>query len=251
MKAIIVAAGPGSRLAPFTNDRPKCLLDIGGKTILQEALEALRDNGIERIAVVRGYRGDRINYPDIKYYENPDYDKTNLLKSLFCAEAEMDDDILVSYSDIIYSSDTVKKLIASREDISLTVDVGWAQTYDGRNQHPTSEAELVKVEDGNVVKIGKGIIDPEEAHGEFIGLAKFTKSAAEDLKATYHRVLKTSPDMPFQRAASLEQAYIADILQELVDTGSVVKTVDINGGWIEIDTPQDLARARGKFSSNS
>jgi len=245
MKAIIVAAGPGSRLMPITNERPKCLLDVGGQTILERALQALRENGIQNIVVVRGYQGHLINYANVTYCHNPYFGKNNILRSLFYAEDEMDDAFIFSYSDILYSSEIVARLIDSEADIALIVDVNWIERYEGRDQHPISEAELVEVENGRVVRIGKGVVSPEEAHGEFIGLAKFANSGAEAMKATYHRVAKEGPSAPFQCAASLEKAYLTDMIQELVDTGSLVQSVDIEGGWMEIDTPQDLERARG------
>lgn len=248
MKAIIVAAGPSNRLLPITNEKPKCLLEIGGQTVLERALKALRENGIENIVVVRGYHSDLINYPNITYYQNPNFRNNNILRSLFYAEDEMNDDFIFSYSDILYSKEIVEKLIHSQVDIALIVDVNWAQHYEGRDQHPSSEAELVKVENGRVVKIGKEVVSTEEAHGEFIGLAKFTKSGAEAMRATYHQAEK-SPTVPFQHAASLEMAYITDMIQELVNNGSLVKSVDIEGDWMEIDTPQDLERTRKLFSS--
>jgi choline kinase len=247
MKAIIVAAGPGSRLAPFTDDRPKCLLDVGGRTILERAVGALRDNGIERIAVVRGYRKELIAYPSLTYYDNDDFARTNLLRSLFCAESEMDGDFIVSYSDIVYGGETVSRLLEPSGDIVLVVDVDWRTRYAGRDQHPVSEAELVRVEDGRVVQIGKDVVTPEQAHGEFIGLARFSRAAGAVMKAAYHEAARERSEAPFQRAASLETAYLNDMLQELVDAGQVVKTVDIKDGWIEIDTPQDLAEARRRF----
>ena len=249
MKAIIVAAGPGSRLNPFTNDRPKCLLDVGGQTILERALQALRENGIENIVVVRGYQGHLINYANVTYCHNPDFRKNNILRSLFYAEGEMDDGFIFSYSDILYSSEIVARLIDSESDFALAVDVNWIQSYEGRDLHPISEAELVKVENGRVVRIGKGVVSPEEAHGEFIGLAKFTRSGAEAMKAVYHRVAKESPSAPFHQADSLEKAYLTDMIQELVDAGSLVQSIDIEGGWMEIDTPQDLERARRLFGT--
>ena len=251
MKAIIVAAGPGSRLNPLTNERPKCLLEVGGKTILERALEALRANGIERIAVVRGYCSQLIDYPNISYYENPNYRENNILRSLFYAEREMDDDFIFSYSDIIFSSDIVTKLMNKTADIALTVDVNWKQRYQGRDLHPISEAELVKLENGQVVKIGKEVVRPDEAHGEFIGLAKFTKSGAESMRTAYHRIAEERPTAPFQHAASLEKAYMTDMIQELVDNGSLVQSSDIEGGWMEIDTPQDLEEVRRRFASSS
>ncbi|MCK4698635.1 MAG: phosphocholine cytidylyltransferase family protein, partial [Dehalococcoidia bacterium] len=242
MKAIIVAAGPGSRLNPLTNEIPKCLLEVGGKTILERALEALRENGIEKIVVVRGYCSHLIDYPNITYYENPNYRENNILRSLFYAEGEMNDDLIFSYSDIVYSSEIVAKLMECESEIALIVDVNWLQHYNGRDRHPISEAELVKVANGKVVKIGKGVVSPAEAHGEFIGLAKFSKSGAEVMKAAYHRVAEERPAAPFQHAASLEKAYLTDMLQELVDNGSLVQSVNIRGNWMEIDTPQDLER---------
>lgn len=247
MKAIIVAAGPGSRLNPLTNEMPKCLLEVGGKTIIERALEALRENGIEEIAVVRGYCSHLIDYPNVTYYENPNYRENNILRSLFYAEGEMNDDLIFSYSDIVYSSEIVAKLMECESEIALIVDVNWLQHYNGRDRHPISEAELVKVANGKVVKIGKGVVSPDEAHGEFIGLAKFSKSGAELMKAAYHRVAEEHPVAPFQNAASLEKAYMTDMIQELVDNGSLVQSIDIEGGWMEIDTQQDLERARRLF----
>jgi phosphoenolpyruvate phosphomutase len=247
MKAIIVAAGPGSRLNPLTNEKPKCLIEVGGKTILERALEALRANGVERIAVVRGYCSQLIDYPNITYYENPNYRENNILRSLFYAEREIDDDFIFSYSDIIFDSEIVAKLIECEAEIAITVDVNWLQRYDGRDLHPISEAELVKIENGQVVKIGKEVVRPDEAHGEFIGLAKFTRSGAKAMRTAYHRIAEERPAAPFQHAASLDKAYVTDMIQELVDNGSLVQSIDIKGGWMEIDTPQDLERAQRQF----
>lgn len=251
MKAVVVAAGSGSRLKPLTDEKPKCLLEIGGKTILERVFEALRENGIERIAVVRGYHSHLINYPDITYCDNPNFERNNVLRSLFYAEDEMNGDFILSYSDIIYSGESVARLMDSEADIALTVDVNWSERYEGRHAHPISEAELVKVENGRIVRIGKGVVAPEKAYGEFIGLAKFTKSGAEAMKEAYHRVAEECPDAPFHSSASLETAYLNDMIQELVDTGLVVRAVDIEGGWMEIDTPQDLAEAQKRFSGGT
>jgi phosphoenolpyruvate phosphomutase len=250
MKAIIVAAGPGSRLMPFTDGKPKCLLEIGGQTILERALAALRENRINDIVVVTGYYGHLINYPNVTYYHNPAYRNNNILKSLFYAEREMNDDFIFSYSDILYSKAIVEKLINSEGDIALIVDVNWLQRYRGRDLHPVSEAELVKVEKNRVTRIGKEAVEANEAHGEFIGLAKFTKEAAQAMRATYHKVAREQPTASFHRATCLEKAYMTDMIQELADNGSFVKSVDIKDGWMEIDTPQDLAEAQRRFASN-
>jgi len=248
MKAIIVAAGLGSRLLPITDHKPKCLLDIGDMSIMQRALQILRDCGISDITVVRGYMGRLINYPNIKYYENTDYLNNNILKSLFYAEAEINSEFIFSYSDILYDRNVVQKLIGSPGDVSVVVDTDWLSHYEGRDQHPVAEAELVTVEDSKVTRIGKDTVLPAEAYGEFIGLAKFSQRGAGILKETYDDVLEKTAGGRFQRAASIDKAYLTDMLQELIDRGYLVRNVDIEGGWQEIDTPQDLDRARRRYS---
>lgn len=248
MKAIIVAAGPGIRLLPFTENKPKCMLEVGGKTILQRNLEVLKENGITDIVIVKGHKSDAINYPNIKYYYNPNYLENNILTSLFYAEKEMRDGFIFSYSDILYSASVLRKLLQSKEDMSLVIDMDWAQRYKGRTLHPIDEAELVVVEDGKVVKISK-FMNPAIAYGEFIGLAKFTRKGVETLIRNYKRIRANkwcgfNAHHRFQDAVSIDKAYLTDMLQELINRGYPIHSVDINGGWLEIDTSQDLQIAR-------
>lgn len=248
MKAIIVAAGPGIRLLPFTENKPKCMLEVGGKTILQRNLEVLKENGITDIVIVKGHKSDAINYPNMKYYYNPNYLENNILTSLFYAEKEMRDGFIFSYSDILYSASVLRKLLQSKEDMSLVIDMDWAQRYKGRTLHPIDEAELVVVEDGKVVKISK-FMNPAIAYGEFIGLAKFTRKGVETLIRNYKRIRANKwcgfkAHHRFQDAVSIDKAYLTDMLQELINRGYPIHSVDINGGWLEIDTSQDLQIAR-------
>ena len=99
----------GNRLMPITDGTPKCMLDIDGKTILQRQLEVFGQCGITGI-VVRGYKKEMITYPNIRFYENPDYENNNILRSLFYAESEMDGEFVFSYSDIVFSpsSETIQ-----------------------------------------------------------------------------------------------------------------------------------------------
>ena len=248
MKAIIVAAGPGTRLLPFTENKPKCMLEVGGKTILQRTLEALRENDVNDIIIVKGYKSDVINYPNIKYYYNPNYLENNILTSLFYAEKEMQDGFIFSYSDILYHASVLRKLLQSKEDINLIVDTDWAQRYKGRTLHPTDEAELVVVKNSRIAKISK-FMNTNIAHGEFIGLAKFTRKGAEILIRNYKRIRTSkwcgfTEFHRFQDAVSIDKAYLTDMLQELIDRGYPIYNVDITGGWLEIDTSQDLQIAR-------
>ena len=245
MKAIIIAAGLGMRLSPLTDSKPKCLLPIGGKTILQRALETLKECGLDDVAIVRGYKKEMIAYPNARYYHNDNYRNNNILASLFYAEDEMEGGFVSSYSDILHGQEVVEKLLASRADISVVVDTKWKEAYKGRTEHPITEAEKVLVEGDRIIKIGKAPISADEAYGEFIGLAKFSAKGAKILKANYHRAKKEFAGKPFQHEARIfEKAYLTDMLQELIDRGYTVKSVDIEGGWWEIDTIQDYRKVR-------
>jgi len=242
LRAIIVAAGESSRLLPLTRDKPECLLEIGNRTILSRELENLRACGIHDIVVVRGYQGDKIRYPAIRYYENRDYQNTGILRSLFYAKGEMDDEFIFCYSDILYTKEVLELLLRDQSDISLVVDTDWESHYRQRHQHPVSEAELVKVEGDRIVQIGRNILPPGDVYGEFIGLAKFSKKGAEILRANYEWAAETYKAGAFHRAPSLDKAYFTDMIQELIDQGYPVCHVDIRGGWAEIDTLEDLDR---------
>ncbi|TET16221.1 MAG: phosphocholine cytidylyltransferase family protein [Dehalococcoidia bacterium] len=242
LRAIIVAAGESNRLLPLTQDKPECLLEIGNKTILSRELENLRACGIHDIVVVRGYQGDKIKYPAIRYYENRDYQNTGILRSLFYAEGEMDDEFIFCYSDILYTKEVLELLLRDQSDISLVVDTDWESHYHQRRQHPVSEAELVRVEGDRITQIGRNILPSDDVYGEFIGLAKFSKKGAEILRANYEWAIQSYKARAFHRAPSLDKAYFTDMIQELLDQGYPVCHVDIRGGWAEIDTMEDFDR---------
>ncbi|MQY54066.1 MAG: NTP transferase domain-containing protein, partial [Methanosarcinales archaeon] len=228
MKAIIIAAGMGIRLNPLTNDNPKCMLEIKGKTILQHQLEVFHANGITDISVIKGYKKEAINYPSLKYYINDNYRNNNILNSLFYAEKEMDDEFIASYSDILFGADVVRSAIESRGDIAIVVDVDWKGYYEGRTEHPINEAENVIFDaDNNVVEIGKIVNKEEDIKGEFIGMLKCTKKGAEIFKEYFHKAINEFYGKPFIRAKTFDAAYLTDFIQYLVNNGIHKKS----GSW--------------------
>lgn len=246
LQAIILAAGPSSRLRPLTKNTPKTLLEIEGKSILQRILKCLRNRGINEVAIVRGYQKEQFTFPNITYFDNDNYDNNNILRSLFYAEEVMTEGFIVSYCDILYSEEVVQKLINSPHDISLIIDTAWAKRYEGRTEHPTDEAELACVEDGLVTRLSK-FFNPDSAYGEFIGLAKFSKKGAEILRRNYHRVRQNKWckfEGRFHDATRVDYAYLTDMIQELIFRGYPVHSVDIQNKWVEIDTMQDYEYAK-------
>ena len=254
-KALIVAAGLGSRLKKHTKNLPKCMLDFGGKTLLQRQLESYKQNGIKDISLVRGYKKEKINYKDIKYFENKDYKNNNILNSIFYAEKVINGNIIISYSDILFDKSVVERILKSDHDISVVVDIDWRGYYVGRNDHPISEAENIIFNSNNEVeKIGKINTGNEEVHGEFIGMIKLSNRGTEIFKEHFHRLKKIYWNKPFQRAKIFQKAYLTDFIQELVDIGIKVHCVIIESGWKEIDTVEDYKKAllgfKKKFKKN-
>ena len=254
-KALIIAAGLGSRLKNHTENLPKCMLDFGGKTLLQRQLDVYKKNSITDISVIRGYKKEKIKYKGLKYFENTDYKNNNILNSIFYAEDFINGNIIISYSDILFDSTVVKRLLKSNHDISVVVDIDWRGYYVGRKDHPISEAENVIFNSNNEVeKIGKINTGNEEVHGEFIGMIKLTSSGAETFKKHFNRLKKIYWNKPFQRAKIFQKAYLTDFIQELVDIGIKVHCVIIESGWKEIDTVEDYKKAlvgfKKKFTKN-
>ena len=247
-KALIIAAGLGSRLKKHTEELPKCMLDFGGKTLLQRQISSYKDNGIKDISLVRGYKKNKINYKGIKYFTNNDYKNNNILNSLFYAEKVLNGDIIVSYSDILFEPLVVKRALESKHDISIVVDIDWRGYYVNRKEHPLSEAEnVIFNSDNEVIKIGKINTGKKDVHGEFIGMIKLSNKGTEIFKSHFHRCKKLYWDKPFQRAKSFQKAYLTDMIQELVDVGVKVNCVIIEKGWKEIDTVEDYQKALKEF----
>lgn len=247
MKAIIIAAGMGSRLEHHTVERPKCMVEVRGRSILSYQLESLAANGVTELHVVRGYLADRLVVPGATYYENTNFRQNNILHSLFHAEAAMDGAFISTYSDIVYRPEVVKAVIDSPFDIALAVDRQWAAAYEGRHDHPVEQAELTEVDGERVLRVGKQV-GPENAVGEFIGLARYTAEGARIMRETWDDVrAKLGDDEPFQNAALFRKAYLTDLFLEIIARGYPVGAALIDGGWREIDTVEDLERVNSEW----
>jgi choline kinase len=246
MKALIIAAGKGQRLSKYTKDMPKCMLTVGDKSILDHQLDALAANGVTEVGIVKGYMADTIDRPDMPSFLNSDFENNNILLSLMYAAEFLDDDIIISYSDIIYSKEVVATLAASEHDISAVVDTDWRERYIGRDAHPVSEAEkaLFDIETGRAKDFGK-VIDASPEHiGEFIGLFKLSKKGAQAFKKRFYEAEQIFSGKPFIHAKSFAKAYITDHFNYMIECGEAINCAFIQKEWWEIDTEQDLEGAR-------
>lgn len=247
MKAVIIAAGMGRRLNPYTDEMPKCLVPVRGRPMILRQLDAFRAHGVTDVVVIRGYKAEVLERrkaelgPGVRFVENPDYRTNNILQSLFKARDELDGPFLSTYADIVFAKDVVGALLAAPGDICLVVDRDFARVYEGRTEHPLGEAEVTAVdESGRVTAVGKRAVPPAEAWGEFIGLARYTAAGARALRGAYDALAARQADFPRN---TWQGAYLTDLYEHLIREGVPITAVGIHGRWREIDTVQDLHRA--------
>jgi phosphoenolpyruvate phosphomutase len=253
-RAIIVAAGFEQEMLPLIEDRPKNMLDIKGKSILERQIEVLGSCGVKDVVVVRGYKKDKISVPGIRYYDNDAYAESHILESLLTARGELQGRFVFLYGDILFDQSVVERLLQSGADVSLAVDS--ALKKNGRRDQKGLR-EFVIVEErtsGNgaginqkdhstlIRKIGRRLL-ASEADGAFIGMAMFSKAGARRLVEAYDAAHREGAERPFQEAPSLRKAGFTDVVQELIDRGEQVAAVEIGRTWMHIDSFGDYQRA--------
>lgn len=250
MRAIIIGAGRGRRLMPTTADAPKCYAEVKGKRLLDWALQAFAQAGISEICFIGGYQIDKVraDYPHFAFRHNRDWENNNILASLMHAEDLMSDDFLCCYSDTLFTGNLVSRAIHHPGDLVLSVDTLWLDRYQHRTKHPPDDAEKVTASNGRVTRVHRGI-PTAQAHGEFTGLAKFTREGAQRLRQHYHDARKSFAGKPFREAAIFEKAYLIHLLQQMIEEGVPFGHADVQGEYIEVDTQEDFELARKHWNS--
>ena len=252
--AIVLAAGQSQNLGPLTEELPKTMLDIKGKSILARQVEELNACGIKDIAVVRGYRKDAIDLPNLRYYDNDEFAETSELYSLLCAKDAMRGPFVLLYGDLLFEQGHMQKLLKSPADITILVDRAF--TADSRPADKRGVPDLVELEDApqagyrfigadephKVRRVGRGL-EASKVHGEFTGMVALSNRGAEIVRELVRELTQKTGDGPFHEAESVRVATLTDLLQELVDRGHDVRAVDVFKGWLEVDTFEDLKRA--------
>lgn len=242
MKAIILNASKTTKLANILNNKPKCLLEIEENTLLEIQINTLHNCGIDDISIVRGYGKEQINIPGIKYYDNDEYENTNVLYSLFCAKEELNDDIIILYGDILFDEDTINRILESKCDIAIGVMIN----TDNKEDINYAEKEMLIFDaQNNVEQIGKGLLNVNEYNsGLFTGIIKCTKKGTNILKNNYNRINEVEKSKIYLDCNKLNKAWITDLLDELCKIGVILQCVIIEKGWMEIDTQKDYDKAK-------
>jgi L-glutamine-phosphate cytidylyltransferase len=234
MRGLILAAGRGSRMGSLGDDRPKCLVELQGRPLLDRQIAALRRGGVEEIGIVRGYRADALNVPGISYFDNPRWAQTNMVMSLAAAASWLREaPVVVSYADIFYRGDTIRGLAREPGTLVISFDRLWRQLWSKRFADPLSDAETFRMNRaGELLEIGGRTQTIEDIEGQYMGLLKFTPTAwraVEDLLAALDAPTRDRLDM-------------TGLLRRLLDAKSIIiRTFGIDGQWGEIDNPGDVA----------
>ena len=185
-----------------------------------------------------------IDIPDVNYVKNKNYETTNINESLFCTLEPTNSPVLVTYSDIVFEQKIIQQMLEITDGIRLAVNLNWKKYYKNRTMHPLSEAENVLVENGRILQIRKNISESlqNQQIGEFLGIMMLSPDHVKILLERYS-YLKKNHMGTFHNSSSLSNAYITDMLQEIINCGINVNPVFTEGGWFEIDTPEDLKNA--------
>lgn len=235
MKAIILAAGKSSRLYPLTENTPKCLLEITPNiSIIEFQIALLNDLGISNILVVTGFKSEKIKQRlggKVRYRHYANYSNTNNLYTLECVQDELNDDILILFSDVILSRGLLKKCKDSLDEFNLIID----------DQEITEKTMRVLLKGSNVVDIGSHI-PVDKGDGNFIGIAKFNKSGAKLLKKVIIHLCENQKHL---------SDYYTIAFTEISKRGVDIKYTrnESNYYWQEIDYLDDLQGIRSNYNN--
>ena len=233
MKAIILAAGQGKRLLPYTKDRPKCLVPVLGRPILEWELLVLLRRGIKEIVIMTGYRAELVEeflakrFPDepIRTRHNPDYATTDNLYTCWLARPEMDQDFLLMNGDVLVEPEIVSRLLKDSHP-PITITINRKETYDEDDMKVITRGE-------KLLRVGKDLPLPE-VNGESIGLLAFLGDGPKIFQETVGEIIARRD--PTKR-------WFLSAIDELAGRGQVF-VCDITGlSWCEIDYPKDLLLA--------
>jgi choline kinase len=237
MRAVILAAGRGSRMGNAGDDRPKCLLELEGRRLIERQIAALRRGGAREIAVIRGYRADMIDFPGISYFINERWAETNMVMSLAAAaEWLREGPVIVSYADIFYRGELVRALAAAEGPLVISYDLDWSRLWTARFADPLADAETFRIDGaGRLLEIGGRTTRMEDIQGQYMGLLKFTPrawAAAEAVTGALEPAVRDRLDM-------------TGLLRRLLAAGEIpIQTLPTHGHWGEIDQPGDVSLYR-------
>ena len=240
MRAIIIAAGRGSRLGEITENVPKPLVEVNGESILGRQIFLFKQLGIDDIVVITGYKREKIIFKDVNYVVNHLYSSTEQLFSIMRARNFFSGELIVTFGDIIYDQEILNQMISEKGDLVLAFEKNWKESYANRSDNPAIYSDFAHIKNKKVNKFFTNLDDESfdtDDVVEFIGMMKLSSNITEVFLTQYLEIEKEA-----------EKLKIISFLEMLRSSGVDMSTYFVKNKWCEIDTPQDLEIARSVFS---
>jgi L-glutamine-phosphate cytidylyltransferase len=233
MRALILAAGRGSRLGPMTRALPKGLVELAGRPLLDWQIEAMNAAGCQELGIVKGFQADKLSYAGVCNFINPRWQSTQMVQSLVCASKWLKErPCLISYADILTSQACISQLIAARGDLVISSNLLWRPLWEARFTDPLEDVESFKTDgQGHLLEIGDRPHSLAEIEGQYMGLLKMSPQG-------WGWIESYLADLAPVEADKLD---MTSLLQALLKQGKVIDILPTTEPWLELDTPGDYA----------
>ena len=243
MKAIILAAGRGTRLNKYTRDLPKGMLKVCGKPIIQHQIGLYNKYGVDEISIVTGYEANKIQFKNIKYFHNEFFATTNMVESLFCAEEVLHGEVIISYADIVFDNTILNRVLKFNEAIGVVADNNWKEYWLKRYDKINFDTESLVINSQNqIIELGTENPPLEKIDGRYVGIIKVNSEGCNLIKDHYYKIKSLWRKNHSADLGNFEQMYMTDFLQSMIKHGKIINTIPINNGWVEFDTNEDYER---------
>ena len=238
MNAFLLAAGKGLRLRPYTENIPKGMIVVKNKTLIERQIDILNQANINDIIIIKGYKSEKINYPNVKYFHNDQYRETNMIESLMCAASEFNDDLIVTYADLIYTKELLVKLTNASYDISVCVDPEWRDYWIHRYGETETDLETLTIKNDHIVEIGSPAFSSIGINYRYIGIIKFSKSIINKMLKIYNNKKRGNENWT-KSGNNFLNGYMTDLLDEMINNQIKINPLMAAKEWLEIDTVSD------------
>ncbi|MCP3917705.1 MAG: phosphoenolpyruvate mutase [bacterium] len=247
-RAVVLAASRGEELGELTEGRPKALVEVDGRPLLQHIVDAYNTIGIKHLTVVRGYAKEAFALPGLHYVDNDEFESTGELVSLRCALDALaalgddnTDDVVVSYGDLLFRKFVPEILCECESDLALVVDTEWRASASRERRADyvrcTAPPSRRSFYDRVCLERAGSDLDEKDVHGEWMGLFKISSRLLPEVRETLERILADDTN---------RRAEVPQLMNELVAAGREIEVVYTSGHWLDVNSLADVVRA-GSF----